>query len=160
MIKDIRNGYLSISVKNTPVSFCFSTTDCSIIHVAQADIHVTKSWLFFFQQRTLTLPTKKMILTDNSSVVQRSTLQLFYFKGSSLRYLQSRQSNPDYYLHAGWMHVKLALVGLLWLYHLGCGHFRLMFAMDANTKSSKFYRVYNEIPTLLLVGIVFAVVLK
>jgi putative membrane protein len=69
-------------------------------------------------------------------------------------------SNPDYYLHAGWMHVKLILVGLLWLYHLGCGHFRLMFAMDANTKSSKFYRVYNEIPTLLLVGIVFAVVLK
>lgn len=68
--------------------------------------------------------------------------------------------NPEYYLKAGWMHLKLAMVLVLWGYHLGCGHFRAAFARDENTRSSRFYRIYNEIPTLLLVGIVFAVVVK
>jgi putative membrane protein len=68
--------------------------------------------------------------------------------------------NPSYYLKAGWMHAKLGLVVLLWIYHLSCGHYRKAFAQDRNRKSTRFFRIYNEMPTLLLVGIVLLVVVK
>ncbi|USQ12651.1 protoporphyrinogen oxidase HemJ [Legionella lytica] len=68
--------------------------------------------------------------------------------------------NPNYYLKAGWMHAKLTLVLILWGYHLLCGHYRKVFAQDKNQKSSRFFRIYNEMPTLLLVGIVLLVVVK
>ncbi|WP_019216846.1 protoporphyrinogen oxidase HemJ [Legionella tunisiensis] len=68
--------------------------------------------------------------------------------------------NWQYYLKAGWMHAKLCLVILLWLYHLSCGFFVKQFALGKNQKSAKFYRIYNELPTLFLLAIVFLVVLK
>ncbi|HAT6977992.1 TPA: protoporphyrinogen oxidase HemJ [Legionella pneumophila] len=68
--------------------------------------------------------------------------------------------NLSYYLKAGWMHMKLALVLLLWIYHLTCGYYLKAFALGNNTKSSRFYRFFNEMPTLLLVGIVLLVVVK
>ncbi|AMP89813.1 protoporphyrinogen oxidase HemJ [Legionella pneumophila] len=68
--------------------------------------------------------------------------------------------NLSYYLKAGWMHMKFALVLLLWIYHLTCGYFLRAFALGNNTKSSRFYRFFNEMPTLLLVGIVLLVVVK
>lgn len=68
--------------------------------------------------------------------------------------------NLPYYLHAGWMHAKLTLVIILWVYHLFCGHFVRVFARHANVRSALFYRVFNEGPTLLLLGIVLLVVLK
>ncbi|WP_028389500.1 protoporphyrinogen oxidase HemJ [Legionella fairfieldensis] len=68
--------------------------------------------------------------------------------------------NPSYYLKAGWMHAKLSLVVLLWIYHLTCGSFLKQFRKDNNRKSATFYRVFNEIPVVFLIGIVFLVVIK
>lgn len=68
--------------------------------------------------------------------------------------------NPFYYLNAPWMHAKLSLVLLLWFYHLAAGHFLKAFAQDRNHKSSRYFRIFNEIPTLLLIGIVLLVVVK
>lgn len=68
--------------------------------------------------------------------------------------------NPSYYFKAGWMHAKLGLVVLLWVYHLLCGHYLKVFARDKNKKSARFFRIYNELPTLMLVGIVLLVVVK
>ena len=68
--------------------------------------------------------------------------------------------NPAYYLKAAWMHAKLSLVVFLWIYHLLCGHYLKAFAQDKNKKSSRFFRIYNEVPTLLLIGIVLLVVVK
>lgn len=68
--------------------------------------------------------------------------------------------NPSYYLQAGWMHAKLALVVVLWIYHLFCGHYLKAFTQNINKRSSRFFRIYNELPTLLLIGIVFLVVVK
>ncbi|KTC93254.1 protoporphyrinogen oxidase HemJ [Legionella cincinnatiensis] len=68
--------------------------------------------------------------------------------------------NPAYYLKEGWMHAKLGLVVVLWVYHLLCGHYRKAFAEDKNQKSTRFFRIYNEMPTLLLIGIVILVVVK
>jgi protoporphyrinogen IX oxidase len=67
---------------------------------------------------------------------------------------------PSYYLTATWMHGKLLLVGVLWGYHLLCGRFVKQFARDNNTRSARLYRFFNEVPTLLLVGIVMLVVMK
>lgn len=68
--------------------------------------------------------------------------------------------NKAYYLSAPWMHAKLSLVIVLWGYHLYCGHIKNQFAKDANTRSPFFYRVFNELPVLLLVAIVILVVVK
>ena len=68
--------------------------------------------------------------------------------------------NTNFYIHAGWMHTKLLLVALLWAYHLTCGHFRRQFYQDNNSKTSRFFRLFNELPTLLLIGIVLLVVVK
>lgn len=68
--------------------------------------------------------------------------------------------NPAYYLTAGWMHLKLAMVILLWIYHLFCGHCVKQFARGKNIHTSRFFRILNEIPTLILIGIVLLVVMK
>lgn len=68
--------------------------------------------------------------------------------------------NASYYMLVSWMHFKLFLVILLLAYHFICGCFVRQFKFNKNTKSSKFYRIYNEIPTLLLISIVMLVVVK
>ena len=68
--------------------------------------------------------------------------------------------NLGYYLSAGWLHTKLALVILLWGYHMACGHFLKQFAHDKNRRSARFYRIFNEAPTILLIAIVLLVEIK
>lgn len=67
---------------------------------------------------------------------------------------------PGYYLHAAWLHVKLVFVGLLWIYHAGCGYYLKQFQCDKNIRSSKFYRIVNEVPTIFLIAIVLLAVVK
>ena len=59
-----------------------------------------------------------------------------------------------------WLKTKLILVVLLTLYHFYLGNFLQKFKMDLNTKSSKFFRFFNEVPTILLILIIFIVVFK
>ncbi|MFY7697269.1 MAG: protoporphyrinogen oxidase HemJ [Legionella sp.] len=68
--------------------------------------------------------------------------------------------NPNYYLKAGWLHGKLGLVLLVWMFHFYCGHFVKSFAKDISLKSENFFRLFNEVPTVLLVVIVILVVVK
>ena len=60
----------------------------------------------------------------------------------------------------GWMPAKLALVLALTGYHMLLARWRRDFAADANRRPARFYRFVNEIPTLLLIGIVILVVVK
>ena len=59
-----------------------------------------------------------------------------------------------------WFILKGILVLLLSHYHFYLGKCVRMFANDRNTKTSKFFRIINEVPTILLILIVFAVVFK
>lgn len=68
--------------------------------------------------------------------------------------------NASYYLKAPWMHAKLAAACLLWAFHLACGHYRKLFSQGKNLKSERFFRVFNELPTILLVAMVILAVLK
>jgi putative membrane protein len=60
----------------------------------------------------------------------------------------------------GWLYAKLALTGLLVIYHIWCAVLLRDFAADRNKKSHVWYRVFNEFPTLVLFAIVLLVVLK
>ena len=59
-----------------------------------------------------------------------------------------------------WLQLKLILVILLTAYHFYLGLLLNQFKEDRNKKTSKFYRYINEIPTLLLILIVFIVIFK
>ncbi|RZL65207.1 MAG: CopD family protein [Variovorax sp.] len=60
----------------------------------------------------------------------------------------------------GWMHAKLALVALAVGYHHGCGVLLRRFDRGANRRSHRWFRWFNEVPVLLLLGIVVLVVVK
>ncbi len=60
----------------------------------------------------------------------------------------------------GWFHVKLVLVLLLSAYHGCLGRWTKDFAGDRNTRSARFYRIANEVPALLLIGIVIMVIVR
>lgn len=60
----------------------------------------------------------------------------------------------------GWLHLKTALVVGLIGYHLYCGRLLRDFAAGRNIRSHVWYRVFNEIPVLVLFVVVFLVVLK
>jgi putative membrane protein len=61
---------------------------------------------------------------------------------------------------AGWFHAKVALVIAMSGTHGLLARYVREFAADQNRHSQKFYRILNEVPTILMIGIVLLVVLK
>jgi putative membrane protein len=59
-----------------------------------------------------------------------------------------------------WLQLKITLVLLLSFYHLFLLHCLKNFKQDCCKYSPRFYRIINEVPTLLLIGIIFIVVFK
>ncbi|MEO6689823.1 MAG: CopD family protein [Dokdonella sp.] len=64
------------------------------------------------------------------------------------------------YLQQGWLHAKLGLVVLLIAYHVMLVRLTREFACDTRRYSSRWLRIFNEIPALLLIAIVLLVILK
>lgn len=60
----------------------------------------------------------------------------------------------------GWLHAKLALVLALSAHHGFQGRWRRAFADGRNTRPARFYRIQNEVPTMLMIGIVALVIVK
>ncbi|QWG18506.1 protoporphyrinogen oxidase HemJ [Bradyrhizobium sediminis] len=65
-----------------------------------------------------------------------------------------------HWLLAGWFHVKFLLVIVLSGVHGFFARWVKDFAADRNTRSRKFYRIINEVPTVLMIGIVVFVIVK
>ena len=63
-------------------------------------------------------------------------------------------------MQGGWLHAKIALVLGLAGVHGFFSRCRKQFERDQNTRSARFYRIWNEIPTLLMVVIVILVIVK
>ena len=59
-----------------------------------------------------------------------------------------------------WMQIKIIAVVILTYYHFTLGKYLNDFATDTNQKTSKFFRIYNEIPTLILIVVIFVVIFK
>jgi len=59
-----------------------------------------------------------------------------------------------------WMQIKTVAVVILTYYHYTLGKYLNDFALDNNQKTSKFFRIYNEIPTIILIVVIFVVIFK
>tara|TARA_B100001057_G_scaffold412549_1_gene428691 strand:+ start:634 stop:1011 length:378 start_codon:yes stop_codon:yes gene_type:complete len=59
-----------------------------------------------------------------------------------------------------WMQIKIVLVLILTYYHFLLGKYLSDFAIGNNQKTPKFYRIMNEVPTIILIVVVFVVVFK
>ena len=59
-----------------------------------------------------------------------------------------------------WMQIKIISVVILTYYHFTLGKYLNDFAIDNNQKSPKFFRIYNEIPTVILIVVIFIVIFK
>lgn len=66
----------------------------------------------------------------------------------------------NYYINSLWFWIKMLLVIFLVIYHFFCGYYVKQFASDQVTKSHVYFRIFNELPVLALIAIVFLVVLK
>lgn len=61
---------------------------------------------------------------------------------------------------SSWLHIKLLLVLLLYVYHGWCFKLLADFKHNRNQHSSRFYRIFNELPVLLLLAIILLAILK
>ncbi len=75
--------------------------------------------------------------------------------GATMLYL-----NPAIFQSGGWMHAKLFLLALLIAYSFSLNKIRKTLKTNPYYKTGKYFRVYNEVPTLLMIGIVIMVVVK
>jgi putative membrane protein len=64
------------------------------------------------------------------------------------------------YMAQGWLHVKLTLVLLLIGYHLWCLPLMRALREERNTRSERWFRLFNEVPSVLLIAIVILAVVK
>lgn len=64
------------------------------------------------------------------------------------------------WMKQGWLHAKILFVLLLTVSHMMMARWRREFAEDRNTRPQRFYRIANEVPTLLMIGIVIFVIVK
>ncbi len=65
-----------------------------------------------------------------------------------------------YGITGAWMHAKLAVVALTIAYHLWCWKILVAFRHDRNARTHRWYRLFNEVPVLLLVATIIFVVVK
>jgi putative membrane protein len=68
--------------------------------------------------------------------------------------------DPAYLMRGGWFHLKLLLVVGLIVYHAMLVRLVRNFARDANTRTSRWLRLFNEVPAVLLIAIVLLVIVK
>jgi putative membrane protein len=66
----------------------------------------------------------------------------------------------DWFKAASWLHTKLFLVILLVVYHAYCFKLVAIFNRDANTRSGKFYRLFNEVPVFALFAVIILAYVK
>ncbi len=66
----------------------------------------------------------------------------------------------EFMKNSSWLHIKLTFVLLLVVYHFSCGFFMKQFAKGQCKRSGKFFRVFNEIPTLILIAVVYLVIFQ
>lgn len=66
----------------------------------------------------------------------------------------------DWFRASSWLHIKLALLVIIYGYHIYLYKLLKVFARDENTRSPRFYRFLNEVPVLAILAIVILAVVK
>lgn len=88
------------------------------------------------------------------AIMNPAMLGSWLFGGLMLYSIREELMQPS------WLHVKLACVVAMTAAHMMMAKWRREFAEDRNTRSHKFYRTANEVPTILMIAIVILVVVK
>ena len=87
--------------------------------------------------------------------IMRPAMVATWFFGVILIYINGLDA-----LSQLWVHIKLGLVVLLTIYHEYLGICLKSLTLNTNTKTSKFFRIINEVPTIILIFIIFIVIFK
>lgn len=64
------------------------------------------------------------------------------------------------YIIEAWLHAKFILVILLTVAHVHLGRLAHAFGRDENSKSERYFRIINEVPTLIMIAVVILVIVK
>ena len=104
----------------------------------------------------------KMLVSDVFKVMEKKLYFFIMYPAMLLTWIFALimlHKNPSL-IKEGWMHMKFLLVTFLTSYHFYLGTCLKRFKYNYNQRSSKFYRIANEVPTILLILIVFLAILK
>ncbi|WP_448565535.1 protoporphyrinogen oxidase HemJ [Thalassotalea ganghwensis] len=112
------------------------------VNHAEATNHAVIEQLKGMEKRLLYFITPFMILTIIFGISLITQYGYAWFKVST------------------WLHIKLTLVLLLVIYHIYCFKLLKAFQQDQNTRSGRFYRIFNEIPVLILFAVVILAYVK
>ena len=112
------------------------------VYHSEAEVGSDKSETFKIMERRLL-----------RGIINPAMIAAFLFGGLMI------WANPEL-MHQGWFHVKLTLVILMTAFHGFFARWRKAFDRDENVHSSRFYRIINEAPPVLVVFIVILVVVK
>ncbi|MWV60904.1 protoporphyrinogen oxidase HemJ [Helicobacter saguini] len=125
------------------------------------------TWMaaLFYLPRLFVYHAQQYENADFTRVAAVQEKKLYYYIGypamicSLLSGVLLIASNPYIFKSGGWLHAKLLFVGFLFIFHFACGFYRKRLLLSCY-KSEKFFRIFNEIPTLLMIAIVIFAVCK
>lgn len=103
----------------------------------------------------------EVAIRDRLKIMERRLLAMTHIGGAlAIAFGIATLATESFYLRAGWLHVKLALVLLLVIYHAMLVKLTRDFAHDRCSWSSRRLRGFNEVPSVLLLAIVILAVVK
>ncbi|MES2676849.1 MAG: protoporphyrinogen oxidase HemJ [Pseudomonadota bacterium] len=120
---------------------------CGLFYLPRLFVYHTKAKIGGELDLTLQIMEKKLL-----KIIMNPALILSFVFGFWLVYLVG--------IAGGWLHLKITLVLIMAGFHGFLAKCRKDFLNGKNQHSEKFYRVINEVPTLLMIVIVFLVILK
>ncbi len=125
------------------------------------------SWMamLFYQPRLYVYHSENADNKGFVEVVQIQEYKLYKYIGNPAMWATILSGGVMLYLRPdllsqGWMIAKLLLLALLVAYHFSMEYHRKKLISNPSYKPGKFYRFYNEVPTLLMIGIVIFVIIK
>lgn len=122
--------------------------------------------VLFYMPRLFVYHMENVENTDFIKVLKVMERKIYYaigvpaFWATLLSGLLMIALNPGLFQSGGWLHAKLLFAAILIGYFFSMGHYRKKLLNDECTKSGKFFRYYNEAPTILLLLIVAMVIVK
>jgi len=122
--------------------------------------------VLFYMPRLFVYHAENADKADFVSVVKIMERKIYYFIGVPSMWATIISGsimialNPGLFQSGGWLHAKLLFVAFLIGYFFSMGHFYKKLLADNCQKSGKFFRMYNEVPTLLIMVIVAMVIVK
>lgn len=100
------------------------------------------------------------VSTERFKIMERKLFFGIMTPGAVLTIIFGMWLWQGYGISGAWLHAKLTLVAILLAYHVYCGKLLFDFKYDRNRHGHVYYRWLNELPVLLLIGVVILVVVK